>query len=334
MANTSTFALNQKINQLQAQVNGIITDLIPYPIGDVARLNVAQDWSAIQTFNVLPETAIAPTTDDQLANKKYVDDEIALVGLQQVLTTDNVSNLGIILQDTLVAPTETTTLTSGGLTIAVGSDTLAIDKTSITHTNATNGLTISSTGVQNQITIETAGYLNLGDVSSAGNDTTIVIDDVNKSITLSVIDGSIIADCGASGVVYLGDTIGGGIVTIAPSQVITSQPLGIQLTKNTIKYPTNVRSTNYNFTDFTDAIQTFTTAVTVTLFIIDDERNGKQFIITNASAGNLVVNSSSSQLIYTTGFAPATTRTLASGATRQFTSIRSTGGSVYGWSMI
>ena len=40
-------------------------------------LNTAQTISGIKTFTALPETSIAPTTNNQLTNKKYVDDAIA-----------------------------------------------------------------------------------------------------------------------------------------------------------------------------------------------------------------------------------------------------------------
>jgi hypothetical protein len=281
-------------------------------------------------------------------------------------------------------------LRSEKILLSSGTDTLAIDETSITHSNATTPLTISSnnsihidnsteiiignvnswiagsTGtalvlcdacVPPQIYIQNIGQTFIGDLNSAGNSSIIQIDDGNAELTMSAnslvqmtssvitlnaptgsinlnaIDGSVSLDTGTSGAIYLGDTTGNS-VTIDTNSIFTQTALGIILAKSTIKYPINVRGANYNFTDFTDAIQTFTTASTVTLFIVDDERSGRQFLITNTSAGNLTVNSSSGQLIYTTGSTPATTRTLASGATRQFTAIRTTGGSVYGWSMI
>lgn len=39
--------------------------------------NTEQTISAIKTFSTLPETSVAPTSDTQLVNKKYVDDAIA-----------------------------------------------------------------------------------------------------------------------------------------------------------------------------------------------------------------------------------------------------------------
>jgi len=42
--------------------------------------NTNQTISGKKTFSTLPETSIAPTTNNQLANKKYVDDAVASAG--------------------------------------------------------------------------------------------------------------------------------------------------------------------------------------------------------------------------------------------------------------
>ena len=145
MANTSTFALNQKINQLQAQVNTIINDLIPYPIGDVARLNVAQDWTAIQTFNVLPQSAIVPALDDDLVNKLYVDGAVGVIP-----TIDQVLGAG----DTALAKTQIFASAFNGIQNSLDNsqivleDTIAIESNTLTRTGmAIVGVgTISATG--------------------------------------------------------------------------------------------------------------------------------------------------------------------------------------------
>lgn len=41
---------------------------------NINRINAAQTITAKKTFTVLPESSVVPTTDDQLVNKKYVDD--------------------------------------------------------------------------------------------------------------------------------------------------------------------------------------------------------------------------------------------------------------------
>ena len=155
MANTSTFALNQKINQLQTQVNTIINDLIPYPIGDVARLNVAQDWSAIQTFNVLPQSAIVPVLDDDLVNKLYVDTAVGVIP-----TIDQVLGAG----DTALAKTQIFASAFNGIQNSLDNsqivleDTIAIESNTLTRT----GMAIVGVG-----TISATGDLDL--LSSAGD---------------------------------------------------------------------------------------------------------------------------------------------------------------------
>ena len=47
------------------------------PLSNISLTNSPQYISAKKTFSVLPETSITPTSNNQLANKKYVDDAIA-----------------------------------------------------------------------------------------------------------------------------------------------------------------------------------------------------------------------------------------------------------------
>lgn len=48
-----------------------------YYLSNFLTTNSAQTISAKKTFSTLPESSVVPTTDNQLANKKYVDDAIA-----------------------------------------------------------------------------------------------------------------------------------------------------------------------------------------------------------------------------------------------------------------
>ena len=77
------------------------------------------------------------------------------------------------------------------------------------------------------------------------------------------------------------------------------------------------------------------TSLTATLPVVDGTNVGIQFLITNTNASALTVNSSSSQLIYSsTGAASTLTRSLAVGHSHIFTAIFTTSGSTYGWSMV
>ena len=46
-------------------------------LNNISQTDYAQTISALKTFNVLPQSSIAPTTNNQLTNKKYVDDAIS-----------------------------------------------------------------------------------------------------------------------------------------------------------------------------------------------------------------------------------------------------------------
>ena len=73
---------------------------------------------------------------------------------------------------------------------------------------------------------------------------------------------------------------------------------------------------------------------TCTLTLVDSNNVGVQFLITNVNSSNLIVNTSSSQNIYSSTSPPsATTRTLAQYNSQIFTAIQ-TGLSNYGWSMV
>ena len=56
-------------NNLYQSVSGLIPKIMT--------LDDNQTITAKKTFNKLPETSIVPTTDNQMVNKKYVDDSIA-----------------------------------------------------------------------------------------------------------------------------------------------------------------------------------------------------------------------------------------------------------------
>ena len=47
------------------------------PISSYVLTNKARTFAQKQTFSVLPESSVTPTSNNQLANKKYVDDSIA-----------------------------------------------------------------------------------------------------------------------------------------------------------------------------------------------------------------------------------------------------------------
>ena len=59
----------------------------------IADIDTAQTISGKKTFSTLPESSVVPTTDDQLTNKKYVDDTVSNIGdVNQYFITGNSSS--------------------------------------------------------------------------------------------------------------------------------------------------------------------------------------------------------------------------------------------------
>jgi hypothetical protein len=71
MSQTSTYALNQRLNSLQNQVNKF--PVPPVPPNAYATLTANQTFTGINTFTQLPESVVVPTTANQLVNKTYAD---------------------------------------------------------------------------------------------------------------------------------------------------------------------------------------------------------------------------------------------------------------------
>jgi len=138
MSQSSWYALNQRLNSLASRVSNI--PVPPVPPDAYATLASNQTFTGLNTFLQLPESSAIPISNNQLVNKLYVDSVVPPADtLQQVLTADNVSDLSIILQDTLVAPTNVNTisnasvfLTGTGILTPSSIFTNTIDKQSLT----------------------------------------------------------------------------------------------------------------------------------------------------------------------------------------------------------
>lgn len=62
------------------------------PAGNLMTTDTAQTVTAVKTFSSLPESSVVPTTDDQLVNKKYVDDHATPTPTNMV-TTDTAQTI-------------------------------------------------------------------------------------------------------------------------------------------------------------------------------------------------------------------------------------------------
>ncbi len=111
---------------------------------------------------------------------------------------------------------------------------------------------------------------------------------------------------------------------------------GVAIGNQNIKYPATFNNTSAILSETSNAVQTFnaSSTLTATLFTVTASNVGTQFIITNTSASSsLTVIGNGTQLIYSTGAASATSRSLTFGNSQIFTAIRTTL-TIYGWSMV
>lgn len=61
------------------------------PAGNLVTTDTAQSIIAKKTFTVLPESSVVPTTNNQLVNKKYVDDHVP--SISNMVTTDTAQTI-------------------------------------------------------------------------------------------------------------------------------------------------------------------------------------------------------------------------------------------------
>lgn len=218
----------------------------------------------------------------------------------------NNSNTNIITLDSITNKIE----------LADGADTLTINKTNITHSNATTTLTIGS---NQNIDIVSTGRVIMGDINNVGNGTFIDVNDVTRLAGIS--DGI--------GITSL-------ILNFNTGKVEIGTENGFQLLGTSIQYPTDYRTLNATLDTTSLYAQTFNgSSIKATLPLVDGNNVGFQYLITNTNATDLLVKSSGGQLIYST-IAPAsdTSRTLNQGHSHIFTAIRTTGATTFGYSMV
>jgi len=133
----SYFALNSKINSLQAQINAITPSPPLPPTANIMTTNTAQTVTAIKTFSVLPQSSVVPTLGDQLVNKTYADATADNTTLQQVLNSGN----------TATGVTATIDLTNSGVGYTSNPQlTLNNSNATVGNTNGVPSIELTKTG--------------------------------------------------------------------------------------------------------------------------------------------------------------------------------------------
>jgi hypothetical protein len=220
-------------------------------------------------------------------------------------------------------------------------------------TGGGNGTNITLDDSSSLININNFGITKIGDVFGGANGTLLSVDENNGIINLespagsvNIVSPSVInlsADTGGNiniytttGAVKIGNITGSGnLLTINATKATLKTTNGFQLLDSSIQYPSAFFNSNQTLSATSSYANSFNgTTLTATLPVVSSTNVGTQFLITNTNAGSMTVNSSSSQSIYSTGTATATSRTLTTGNSQIFTAIRTTNSSTFGWSMV
>jgi hypothetical protein len=217
------------------------------------------------------------------------------------------------------------------------------------NSGAANFMSIDGTDIKiNNIT----GTTLIGDTNGSANGTLITIDEPNNTITLAGDGGvnlvsfnaiSLNADLNGSidiftaGNIRIGNiTNSGAELAINATKTTLKTTTGFQLINNSIQYPSTFYNTSQNISATTSpyALTFNGTSLTATLPVVSSTSVGTQFLITNTNAGSMTVNTTSSQLMYFSGSAAVSTRTISTGGTHIFTAIRTTSSTTFGWSIV
>ena len=103
------------------------------PAGNLMTTDTAQTVTAVKTFSSLPESSVVPTTDDQLVNKKYVDDHATPLP-SNLVTTDGAQTISAVktfsvLPQSTVAPSASSDLVNKAYVDAQEGTEVAVDST-------------------------------------------------------------------------------------------------------------------------------------------------------------------------------------------------------------
>ena len=102
LADQTNFYIPMIYIVFQSTSNTTIKAVVPYHLGDNwATIDTAQTISAKKTFSTLPESSVTPTTNNQLVNKKYVDDSVAGIDLSSKQDTMQYSTMPTATSETV-----------------------------------------------------------------------------------------------------------------------------------------------------------------------------------------------------------------------------------------
>lgn len=182
--NERTNSIQHAKNYINISANAIAASSVTVYTFNLSVVDKAQTISGKKTFTTLPESSVVPTTDDQLVNKKYVDDNAGgggasyTAGTNIEITSENVINdtipynknfsgQGIYLGSNQVAynrPTNTFNVVIGN-NLQAGYNSETIRNIII---GDQGGISTSERTVENSIAIGMGAYVNYSNSISIG----------------------------------------------------------------------------------------------------------------------------------------------------------------------
>ena len=313
MATTATY-INQRINNLQAQINSIIS-------GGGGGVPTSSDLA-----DVLLNGNSAGATDIDMNHQDLTNvNEITFLNSN----TTNVYSVGVNGNDFEIATGGDRLLLNSGSSIESTCSEFKIIGTSnsnnMNFNDAGNAWTATLTGGSDINFTQGDGRFRVGDVGSVGNGMMI---DLDYQTGFKVFTGS------GSGSIqrYFIDQTGlqtweGGMDFDNVNNVLSfGKP----------KFACNYSTSGGALSIASPYSQTINgTGQTLTLPVVTSGIVGIQYLITNTNASALTVNGSGGQFIYSSfGTAVVLTKSLTQGHSHIFTAIYTTGVGTFGWSMV
>jgi hypothetical protein len=310
MATTPTY-INQRINNLQAQINA----LQPYPPPETQTLS-----------DVLIQGNSAGATDIDMNHQDLTNvNEITFLNSN----TTNVYSVGVNGNDFEIATGGDRLLLNSGSSIESTCSEFKIIGTSnsnnMNFNDAGNAWTATLTGGSDINFTQGDGRFRVGDVGSVGNGMMI---DLDYQTGFKVFTGS---GSGSIQRYFIDQT---GLQTWEGG-------MGFDNVNNVLSFGKPQFACNYSTSGGTLSINSpYSQTIngigqTLTLPVVTSGIVGIQYLITNTNASALTVNGSGGQFIYSSfGTAVVLTKSLTQGHSHIFTAIYTTGVGTFGWSMV
>jgi len=330
----SYYALNSKINNLQAEIVALQAGGVLPPAVNIVTTNTAQTITGLKTFSTLPVSSVVPTTGNQLVNKTYADSlSPPTPTLSAVLTAGNSATNSIALNNTGVGTNVISLLPNASasnpsITLTDGTTTNTIDKNGYTTRNSVQNLT---------------HYLNFSDASTTGTGSIqktagITCNPSTNTVSATTFVGSLTGTAStatnANNVAIAEDNTASTFYPTFVSDNTGNLPLKVDKTTTPLSYvPSTGTLTASNFSGIASSATTATNANNVA--ITDDNTSATFYpVFVSNNTGNLPlkVDKTTTPLSYVPSTGTLTASALVSGTLTASGLITANGGLTMGGS--